>query len=57
MGIREEIEKDIGDKNVTRIVGQPSERDVTQLRKELGKMGQDPSKRNSAEENMATLDS
>ena len=38
MGIREEIEKDIGDKNVTRIVGQPSERDATQLRKELGKM-------------------
>ena len=38
MGIREEIEKDIGDKNVTRIMGQPSERDVTQLRKELGKM-------------------
>ena len=38
MGIREEIEKDIGDKTVTRIVGQPSERDVTLLRKELGKM-------------------
>jgi hypothetical protein len=38
MGAREEVEKKIGDKPVTQIVGQPSERDVTLLTKELGKL-------------------
>ena len=38
MGARDDVEKKIADKVVTRIVGQPSERDVTLLRKELGKV-------------------
>ena len=38
MGAREEVENKIGDKTVTQIVGQPSERDVTCLQKELGKL-------------------
>src|SRR5210317_2077646 len=38
MGARDDVEKKIAEKAVTRIVEQPSERDVTLLRKELGKL-------------------
>ena len=38
MRAREDIEKKIGDKPITQIVGQPSKRDVTLLTKELKKM-------------------
>ena len=38
MGAREEVEKKLADKNVTQISGQPSERDVTLLTKELEKL-------------------
>ena len=39
MGAREDIKKKIGDKPVTQIVEQPSDRDINLLTKKLGKLG------------------
>ena len=38
MGIQEDIETKLAEKPVTKIIGQPTDRDITQLKRELTKM-------------------